>query len=249
MSLEQILKENERIDDLEFKGLKIIQNEECFCFGMDSVLLSDFAKSIRKGSNVLDLGTGNGIIPILLCGKTELKKVIGVEIQEDIADMAKRSSKLNKLEDRFEVLNANILDLEKIYEKQVFDAIVTNPPYKKLQTGLSNVNEKKKIARHEVTANLEDFIRVAKDMLKDKGELYMVHRPERLVDILSLMRTYRIEPKILRMVCPSKDKAPNLVLIKGVKNAKPFLKVENNLYVYDEEGNYTNEVLKIYNKI
>ena len=249
MSLEQILKENERIDDLEFKGLKIIQNEECFCFGMDSVLLSDFAKSIRKGSNVLDLGTGNGIIPILLCGKTELKKVIGVEIQEDIADMAKRSSKLNKLEDRFEVLNANILDLEKIYEKQVFDAIVTNPPYKKLQTGLSNVNEKKKIARHEVTANLEDFIRVAKDMLKDKGELYMVHRPERLVDIFSLMRAYKIEPKILRMVCPSKDKAPNLVLIKGVKNAKPFLKVESNLYVYDEEGNYTNEVLKIYNKI
>lgn len=249
MSLEQILKENERIDDLEFKGLKIIQNEECFCFGMDSVLLSDFAKSIRKGSNVLDLGTGNGIIPILLCGKTELKKVIGVEIQEDIANMAKRSSELNKLENRFEVLNANILDLEKIYEKQVFDAIVTNPPYKKLQTGLSNVNEKKKIARHEVTANLEDFIRVAKDMLKDKGELYMVHRPERLVDILSLMRAYKIEPKILRMVCPSKDKAPNLVLIKGVKNAKPFLKVENNLYVYDEEGNYTNEVLKIYNKI
>ena len=222
------LKENERIDDLEFKNLKIIQNKEGFCFGIDSVLLSDFAKNIKKDSRVLDLGTGTGIIPILLCGKTNLKKVIGIEIQEEVARMAKKSIRLNNLEDKFEVINENILNLNNIYEKQTFDVIVTNPPYKKKETGVINENQKKLISRHEITANLEDFIKVSKDLLKDKGELYMVHRPERLVDILSLMRKYKIEPKMLKMVYSNKNKEPKLVLVKGVKNAKSFLKVEKN---------------------
>lgn len=242
------LKENERIDDLEFKNLKIIQNEEGFCFGIDSVLLSDFAKNIKKDSIVLDLGTGTGIIPILLCGKTNLKKVIGVEIQEEVAKMAEKSIKLNNLEDKFEIINENILSLNNIYEKQVFDVIVTNPPYKKKETGVINENEKKLISRHEITAVLEDFIKVSKDLLKDKGEFYMVHRPERLVDILSLMRKYKIEPKILKMVYSNKNREPKLVLIKGVKNGNPFLKVEKNLYIYDDDGKYTDELLKIYNK-
>ncbi len=242
------LKENERIDDLEFKGLKIIQNEKGFCFGMDSVLLSDFAKNMKNNSTVLDLGTGTGIIPILLCGKTNLKKVVGIEIQQDVANMAKRSSQLNNLQDRFEVVNTNIIDLKNIYEKQSFDVIVTNPPYKKENTGITNENEAKLISRHEITANLEDFISISKDLLKDKGEFYMVHRPERLVDILSLMRKYKIEPKILKFVSPNKNKEPNLILIKGIKNANSFLKIEKNLYVYNEDGKYTNEILKIYNK-
>ena len=242
------LKENERIDDLEFKGLKIIQNEKGFCFGMDSVLLSDFAKNIKNNSTVLDLGTGTGIIPILLCGKTNLKKVVGIEIQQDVANMAKRSSQLNNLQDRFEVVNTNIIDLKNIYEKQSFDVIVTNPPYKKENTGITNENEAKLISRHEITANLEDFISISKDLLKDKGEFYMVHRPERLVDILSLMRKYKIEPKILKFVSPNKNKEPNLILIKGIKNDNSFLKVEKTLYVYNEDGKYTNEILKIYNK-
>lgn len=242
------LKENERIDDLEFKGLKIIQNEKGFCFGMDSVLLSDFAKNMKNNSTVLDLGTGTGIIPILLCGKTNLKKVVGIEIQQDVANMAKRSSQLNNLQDRFEVVNTNIIDLKNIYEKQSFDVIVTNPPYKKENTGITNENEAKLISRHEITANLEDFISISKDLLKDKGEFYMVHRPERLVDILSLMRKYKIEAKILKFVSPNKNKEPNLILIKGIKNANSFLKVEKNLYVYNEDGKYTDEILKIYNK-
>ena len=242
------LKENERIDDLEFKGLKIIQNEKGFCFGMDSVLLSDFAKNIKKNSTVLDLGTGTGIIPILLCGKTNLKKVVGIEIQQDVANMAKRSSQLNNLQDRFEVINSNIMDLNNIYAKQSFDVIVTNPPYKKESTGIINENRAKLISRHEITANLEDFISISKDLLKDKGEFYMVHRPERLVDILSLMRKYKIEPKILKFVSPNKNKEPNLILIKGIKNANSFLKVEKTLYVYNEDEKYTNEILKIYNK-
>ena len=246
--MEVELKENERIDDLELKGLKIIQNKDSFCFGIDSVLLSDFAKNIKNNSLVLDLGTGTGIIPILLCGKTDLKKVIGVEVQEKVAEMAKRSIKLNNLENRFEVINENILNLNKIYKKQTFDVVVTNPPYKKKNSGIINENKEKLISRHEIEADLADFIKVSKDLLKDKGEFYMVHRPERLVDILSIMRKEKLEPKVLRMVYSNKNKEPKLVLIKGIKNAKPFLKVEKNLYIYDENGNYTDEILEIYNK-
>ena len=247
--MEVNLKENERIDDLEFKNLKIIQNKEGFCFGMDSVLLSDFAKEMRHHAKVLDLGTGTGIISILLCGKTDLKKVIGVEIQKEVAEMASRSIRLNDLQDKFEVINENILNLNNIYENQSFDVIVTNPPYKKKNTGIINGKEKKVISRHEITADLEDFIKISKDLLKDKGELYMVHRPERIVDVLSLMRKYKVEPKILRFVYSDKNKEPKLILIKGVKNGKPFLKVEKNLYIYDENGKYTEEILKIYHKI
>ena len=240
------LEANERIDDLEFKNLKIIQNKDGFCFGIDSVLLSDFAKNIKKDSMVLDLGTGTGIIPILLCGKTKLKKVTGIELQEEVAKMAKKSIKLNNLEDKFNVINENILNLNKIYENQTFDVIVSNPPYKKKDTGITNENEKKIISRHEISASLEDFIKISKDLLKDKGEFYMVHRPERLVDIFELMRKYKIEPKILKMVYSYKNKEPKLILIKGVKNAKPFLKVESNLYIYEDTGKYTKEILKIY---
>ena len=210
------LEANERIDDLEFKNLKIIQNKDGFCFGIDSVLLSDFAKNIKKDSMVLDLGTGTGIIPILLCGKTKLKKVTGIELQEEVAKMAKKSIKLNNLEDKFNVINENILNLNKIYENQTFDVIVSNPPYKKKDTGITNENEKKIISRHEISASLEDFIKISKDLLKDKGEFYMVHRPERLVDIFELMRKYKIEPKILKMVYSYKNKEPKLILIKGV---------------------------------
>ena len=241
------LKENERIDDLEYKGLKIIQNKDGFCFGMDSVLLSDFAKEIKDNSNVLDLGTGTGILPILLCGKTNLKRIYGIEIQEEVANMAKRSSVLNGLENRFEVINCNILDIEKYLKRESFDAIVTNPPYKKQETGKVSKQNIKKISKHEITANLEDFISLSKNMLKDKGSIFMVHRPERLAEIMYLLKKYNLEPKTLRLVQPSIEKNPNLVLIKAVKNAKPFLKIEKTLIVYNQNGNYTSEILKIYN--
>ena len=242
------LKENERIDDLEYKGLKIIQNPKGFCFGIDSVLLSDFAKGIKKGANVIDLGTGTGIIATLLCGKTEAKKIVGVEVQEEVYNMAKRSIELNKLQDRFEVINENIKNLYNIYERCTFDVAVTNPPYKKANTGIQNEDTKKLVSRHEMEANLEEFIEVTKYLLKDKGEFYMVHRPDRLVDIMTLMRKHKLEPKQIRFVCPNTHKAPNLVLIKGIKNGGEFLKVENNLYVYKIDGSYTDEILKIYDK-
>ena len=210
------LKENERIDDLEFKNLKIIQNKDGFCFGIDSILLIDFAKNIKQKSKVIDLGTGTGIIPILLYGKTKNTKFVGVEIQEEVAGMAKRSVKLNELEEKIEIINKN---------------------------------DKKLISRHEITASLEDFIKISSFLLKDYGEFYMVHRPDRLVDIFTVMRKNKIEPKKIRFVYPNKNKKTNLVLIKGVKNGKQFLEFENNLYVYNENGKYTDEILKIYNKI
>ena len=245
------LKENERIDDLEIKNMKIIQNKDGFCFGIDSVLLSDFAKEIKDNSKVVDLGTGTGILGILLCAKTNLKEILGVEIQEEVANMAQRSIELNNLKNRFKILNDNIKNIEKnnINLKNNFDYVVTNPPYKKLNTGKINENEKKLISRHELTANLDDFIKTASFLLKDKGTLFMVHRPERLVDILEKMRKEKIVPKELKFIYPKINKEPNLILIKGVKNANPFLKIDKPLYVYNEDGNYTDDILKIYGKI
>lgn len=240
------IKKDERIDDLGIKNLKIIQNKKWFCFGIDSVLLANFAKNIKKDSYVLDLGTGSGIMPTLLCGKTKLKKVVGIEIQKDVCDMAKRSIELNKINEEFEIICDSILNLNKYFEKQTFDVVITNPPYKKKNTGIINPDEPKMIARHEITANLEDFIRVAKDMLKDKGEFYMVHRPERLVDIFELMRKYKIEPKEIRFIFSNKKEEPKMVMIKGVKNAKSFLKIYPNLYIYEEDGKYTEEIKNIY---
>lgn len=247
--MDVILDDDDRIDDLEFKGLKIIQNKNGFCFGMDSVLLSDFAKEIKPEKTILDMGTGTGILGILLCGKTQNTKIVGIEIQKDVAEMAKRSIKLNDLENRFEVICEDIKNLKNKYKSGNFDAVVTNPPYKKIGTGGTNENDIKLISRHEVTANLEDFISTASYMLKDKGNLYMVHRPERLKDIFIYLHNCKLEPKILKFVYPNQYKQPNLILIKATKNAKPFLKIEKPLYVYDEDGNYTKDILKIYNKI
>lgn len=242
------LRENERIDDLEFKNLKIIQNRDGFCFGIDAVLLSDFAKDLKRGSTVIDLGTGTGIISILLCGKTDLKKIFGVEVQKEVYDMACRSVKLNNLEERFEVINENITDLNCIFDSNSFDVVVTNPPYKKRNTGIINEQEKKLISRHEVIADLEDFISVSNRLLKDKGEFYMIHRPDRIVDIFYLMRRYKIEPKEVRLVFSNEKNPPKMVLIKGVKNGGEYLRFRENLYVYNDDGSYTNEILNIYNK-
>ncbi len=242
------LKENERIDDLEYKGLKIIQNKKGFCFGIDSVLLTDFAKEIKPNSKIIDLGSGTGIIPILLSAKTKKTHFIGVEIQKDVAEMANRSVELNHLENRIKIENDSILNLKDKYEKGSFDAVTTNPPYKQLNTGIVSENSKKLISRHEITASLEDFIEITSYLLKDVGEFYMVHRPDRLVDIIFLMRYYNIEPKKIRFVYPNRQKPTNLILIKGVKCGKTFLKFEDNLYVYDEDGNYTDDILRIYNK-
>lgn len=243
------IEENERIDDLEYKNLKIIQKKDGFCFGIDSILLTDFAKKIKNDSRVIDLGTGTGVLGILLSAKTKLKNVIGIEIQKDIAEMANRSIMLNRLENKFNIINENINNLQEIFEKGSFDVVVTNPPYKKLDTGAINENTYKLISRHEIKAKLEDFISMGSYLLKDKGEMYIVNRPERLVDLMEYLRKYKLEPKQIKFVQPKQNSVPNIVLIKAVKNAKPFLKLEKNLIVYKENGEYTEEILKIYNKI
>ena len=243
------LNENERIDDLEFNNLKIIQNKKYFCFGLDSILLSDFAKKIKNNSIVLDLGTGTGIISILLTGKTNLKKIYGIEVQKEISEMAKKSVELNSLQNKIEIINDNIKNIKKYFEKNSIDVIVTNPPYKKENTGLRNKDITQLISRYEVEANLEDFINISAELLKDKGEFYMVHRPDRMADIIELLRKNKLEPKLIKLVYPKTNKAPNLILIKAIKNANSFLKFEEPLIIYNEDNTYTNSLLKIYNKI
>lgn len=242
------LEENERIDDLQYKGLKIIQNINGFCFGVDSVLLANFAKKIKKNSIVVDIGTGTGIIGLLLCKKTELKKIYGIEIQEDVAKMAKKSVELNKLQEKMEILNCNINNIFEILQPNTIDCIVTNPPYKKIGTGAKSEDEKQMISRHEVKCTLEDVIEKSSKLLNDKGEFYMVHRAERLVDIMCLMRKYRVEPKNIRFVHSKLGEKPKLILIKGIKFANEFLKVEEPLVIFNEDGSYTDEILKIYEK-
>lgn len=242
------LKDNERIDDLEYKGLKLIQNKDGFCFGVDSVLLSDYAKGIKKNSKVIDIGTGTGIISILLCKKTQLSKIYGIEIQQDVAEMATRSAKLNNLEDKFEVINKNIKDIFDVLEPHKYDAVVTNPPYKKVNTGVKSAEEKQLISRHEVECTLEDIIEKSSKLLKDLGEFYMVHRAERLVDIMCLLRKYKLEPKNIRFVHSKEDEKPSLILVRAVRSAKEFLKIDKPLVIYKENGEYTDEILNIYDK-
>ncbi len=248
MKKEIKIKKDERIDDLEYKGLKIIQKIDGFCFGIDAVLLSDFAKNEKNNSKVIDLGTGTGILPILLSAKTNASKIVGVEIQEDIAEMAHRSVLLNGLEEKVKIINGNIKNFYDKLEVGKYDVIVSNPPYKKLQTGLINENKIKYISRHEVEANLEDFIFTSYKLLKNNGSIYMVHRPERLAEIMFLLKKYNLEPKVLKCVQSNINKPPKLILIKAVKNAKAFLKIEKPIYVYTPNGEYTDEILKIYNK-
>lgn len=246
--MEIILKDNERIDDLELNNLKIIQNKDGFCFGIDSVLLSDFAKDIRNNSTVLDLGTGTGILGILLCEKTKLSKIYGIEVQKEVSQMASRSVKLNNLENKFEIINDNIKNLDKYFEANSIDAIVSNPPYKKDNSGLKNESEAKLISRHEITASLEDFISISSKMLKNNGNLYMVHRPERLADLFYLLKKYNLEPKKLRMIHSYENSKPKLILVKATKNAKSFLNIEEPLIIYNQDGTYTDEIFKIYSK-
>ena len=239
------LKDNERTDDLQRNGYKIIQNEKKFCFGMDAVLLSGWAK-VRQGETLLDIGTGTGIIPILLEAKSEGQHFTGLEIQEESADMAKRSVKLNGLEDKIDIICGDINDAPAIFKDTSFDVITTNPPYMIGKHGLTGDNRDKAIARHEIYCTLEDIIREGSSLLKDKGRFYMVHRPFRMVEIFATLTKYRLEPKRLKLVYPFVDKEPNMVLIEALKGGNSRLTVEKPLIVYKEPGIYTDEIYDIY---
>ena len=239
------LKEHERIDNLERNGYQIIQDSDKFCFGMDAVLLSGFAK-VKPGGKVLDLGTGTGIIPILMEAKTQGEHFTGLEIQEESADMARRSVLLNHLENKIDIVCGDIKEADTLFQAASFDVITCNPPYMIGQHGLQNGNEAKTIARHEILCDLEDILREGSRLLREHGRFYMVHRPFRLAEILSKMCAYRIEPKRMRLVYPYADKEPNMVLIEGLKGGKPRMTVEKPLIVYQEPGVYTDEIYEIY---
>lgn len=239
------LKENERIDDLQRNGYRIIQDPGRFCFGMDAVLLSGFAKA-NEGDNVLDLCTGTGIIPILMEAKTKAKKFTALEIQEDSADMARRSVLLNNLEEKIDIVTGDVKEADTLFKAASFDVITCNPPYMTGQHGLVNKNEAKTIARHEVLCTLEDVIKVTAKLLKPGGNFYMVHRPFRLSEIMVLLHTYKLEPKRMQLVYPYVDKEPNMVLIEANRGGKPRLTVEKPLIVYKEPGVYMPEIYDVY---
>ncbi len=241
------LESNERIDDLQFKDLKIIQNKQGFCFGIDAILLSDFAKGMKKANLVVDLCTGTGIVAILLAGKTKAKKIIGVEIQRPCADMARRSVELNKLENRVEILNEDLKKLKDVIPSASVDVVTVNPPYMKSGTGIVNDKNAMMVSKHEICCTLEDVIKEASRLLKFNGEFFMVHKSERLVDIFCTMRKYKIEPKRIRFIHPQLNKPSNLVLIEGLRSGNAFLKYEKPLFVYDANNEYTDEIYEIYN--
>lgn len=239
------LLENERIDDLQRNGLKIIQKTDGFCFGMDAVLLSGFAY-VKRGEKVLDMGTGTGIIPLLLSAKTQGEHFTALEIQKEIAEMAARSVAMNHLEDKIEIVNGDIKEASRIFGGASFDVVTTNPPYMNDAHGLKNPTEVKAISRHEVLCTLDDVVREGAKVLKSGGRMYMVHRPHRLIEIITAMKQYKMEPKRMCMVHPFKDKEANMVLIEAVKGGGSWLKMEAPIIVYKEPGVYTDEIYSIY---
>ena len=226
------LKSGERLDDLQLNGLQIIQDPERFCFGIDAVMLSDFAK-VKPGEKVLDLGTGTGILPILLSAKTRGEHFIGLEIQKESADMARRSIEWNHLQEKIEIVQGDIKEAAALFKPTFFDVIVTTPPYMLNQHGLQNPGDAKAIARHEILCTLDDILRESKQLLADgKGRFYMIHKPFRLAEILTKMSEYKIEPKRIRFVHPYIDKEPTMVLIEGLRGGKPRVTIEPPIIMY-----------------
>lgn len=244
------LYEQERLDELQRNGYRIIQNPDKFCFGMDAVLLSGFASEnasdIREGARVLDLGTGTGIIPILLSAKTKAAHFTGLEVQEESADMARRSVLLNGLEEKIDIVTGDIKEADALFAAASFDVITCNPPYMIGQHGLVNPEEPKAIARHEILCTLEDVVKAAAKLLKPGGHFYLVHRPFRLAEIMTTLSQYKLEPKRMQLVYPYVDKEPNMVLLAATRGGNPRMQVEKPLIVYQKPGVYTPEITDIY---
>lgn len=238
------IKQNESIEDLQLKGYKIIQSHDGFKFGIDAVLIANFCR-LKNGDVGVDIGTGTGIIPIILAAKSNVSKIYGIEIQDEVAEMAERSVELNDLSSRIEIVNDDIKNRSKLFDKASMDFVVSNPPYFQTNT-LQSENLKKLISRHEVRCNLNDILETASYLLKPNKPFFMIHRPDRLVDLIELARANKLEPKEIRFIHPNTLKAANLVMIKYVKSANKGIKMLAPLYVYNENGVYTDEINRIY---
>ncbi len=241
------LKKDEVIDDLQRDGLKIIQNKKFFKFGIDAVLLTFFCNP-RKAETIVDLGTGSGVVALLLSAKYQTAQINGLEIQPAVADMAQRSVLLNQLQSRVSIINGDIKNWQRYIKAQSADVVTANPPYFKSGSGLANPNDYKLISRHEVACTLDDLFSAANGILKPNGQFYLIHRPNRLVDIFETARKYRLEPKVIQLVKPRIDEAANLALIKCVKYGGAELKWLPPIVVYDEAQKYTEQIYHIYNQ-
>lgn len=248
MDVNNFIKDDETLDDLQLNGINLIQKKDAFRFGIDAVLLANFAQ-VKKSHRVIDICTGTGIVPFIIQGKKNPKSILGIEIQEEFVEMANRSVKINDLQEKIQFIKADIKDLKFLKQIEKGDVVTVNPPYKINSAGIVNTKDKLAIARHEILCSLEDVLISSRILLKDNGRLYMVHRPERLADILCLMRKHRIEPKRIRMVHPNSKKPPNIVLVEGQRDGGAFLKWDTPLYVYNDNGEYSNEINEIYGRI
>lgn len=242
-----LIRPHERLDDLQ-NGFFVIQDPEKFCFGMDAVLLSGFAR-VRKGETVLDMGTGTGIIPILLKAKTDGLHFTGLEIQAECAGMAERSVRYNGLESEISIVQGDMKEAADIFGAASFHVVTCNPPYMIGDHGLQNPRMPKAVARHEILCTLEDAVRSAAAVLKDRGRFYMVHRPFRLAEIMNVLVKYRLEPKRMQLVYPYVDREPNMVLLECLKGGNSRITVEKPLIVYERPGVYTRSILEAYDMI
>ena len=239
------LKPGERLDELQRNGYRIIQDPGRFCFGMDAVLLAGFAK-VKPGERVVDLGTGTGIIPILLEARTKGASFTGLEIQAESADMARRSVLLNDLQDRVHIVDGDIKEAVQIFGAASCHVVTSNPPYMTAHHGLQNPDQPKAIARHEVLCTLHDVVSQAAGLLMPGGRFYMVHRPFRLAEIMTELCSCGLEPKRMQLAYPFIDREPNMVFIEAVKGGKSRITVEKPLIIYKEPGKYTDEIYEVY---
>ena len=245
MEEDQLIRPGERVDDLQRNGYRIIQDPGRFCFGMDAVLLAGFAGDAR-GERLLDIGTGTGILPLLMEARTAIPHLWGLEIQKESAEMAERSIKLNGLEEKIEIITGDIREADRLFETASFDVITCNPPYMIDTHGLINPDAPKAIARHEILCTLDDVVRNAAKLLKPNGSFFMVHRPFRLAEIITTMTHYKLEPKRMRLVYPYIDKEPNMVLLEGCRGGKSRITIEKPLIVYQSPNVYTDEIYNVY---
>ena len=224
------LKKNEKIEDLEAKGIKIIQAKDSYRFSVDSILLLNFVR-LKNFENIIDLGTGSGIIPLLLFGKGKGLSIYGIEIQKDLADMARRSVELNKLQNGITIIQEDFRKLKNIFKNQQFDVVVSNPPYISLGKGKINPSSSRAIARHEIKGNLEDMISVSNYLLKDKGRIYLIYKSAKLIRLVITLKKYGFEPKVIKFIHPWPGKNANLVLVEGIKSGKEELKIEDPIFL------------------